>query len=54
MGEMPPELTETAGAISFLPKLSRLLETLFMLRGAIFVLEPELEVQKYVEVIFML
>lgn len=42
MGETPPELTETAGEMSFLPKLSKLLETLFMLRGAVFVLEPAL------------
>ncbi len=36
----PPDM---AGEMSFLPKLSRLLETLLMLRGAVFVLEPELE-----------
>lgn len=50
IGETPLELTEMAGAMSFLPKLSRLLETLLMLRGAVFVLEPELGGQKYVEV----
>lgn len=44
--ETPLELTEMAGAMSFLPKLSRLLETLLMLRGVDFVLEPELEEQK--------
>lgn len=38
------ELTEMAGAMSFRPKLSRLLETLLMLRGAVFVLELELQV----------
>lgn len=42
IGETPLELTEMAGAMSFLPKLSRLLDTLLMLRGAVFVLEPEL------------
>lgn len=34
---------DTAGPMSFLPKLSKLLETLFMLRGAAFVPEPDLE-----------
>lgn len=50
IGKTPLEPTEMAGAMSFLPKLSRLLETLLMLRGAVFVLEPELGRQKYVEV----
>ena len=40
------ELTEMAGAMSFLPKLSRLLETLLMLRGVDFVVEPELQEEK--------
>lgn len=36
IGEMPLEPPpDRAGAMSFLPKLSRLLETLLMLRGAI-------------------
>lgn len=43
IGETPLELPDMAGAMSFLPKLSRLLDTLLMLRGAVFVLEPELE-----------
>ena len=43
IGEMPLEPPEMAGAMSFLPKLSRLLETLLMLRGAVFTLEPELQ-----------
>lgn len=50
MGETPLELTEMAGAMSFLPKFSRLLETLLMLRGAVFVLGPELGEQKYGDV----
>lgn len=50
IGETPPDPVDIAGAMSFLPKLSRLLETLLMLRGAAFVLEPELERKKYVEV----
>lgn len=37
---------DMAGAMSFLPKLSRLLETLLMLSGAAFV-EPELERKGY-------
>lgn len=43
MGETVLELTDMAGAMSFRPKLSRLLETLLMLRGGVFVLEPELQ-----------
>lgn len=43
MGETVLELTDMAGAMSFRPKLSRLLETLFMLRGGVFALEPELQ-----------
>lgn len=45
IGEMPPDPPDIAGAMSFLPKFSRLLETLLMLRGAVFVLELELEKQ---------
>lgn len=48
IGETLLEPPDMAGAMSFLPKLSRLLETLLMLRGAAFALEPELERQKYV------
>lgn len=50
MGETPLDPPDMAGAMSFLPKLSRLLETLLMLRGAFFVLEPELKRKGYVEV----
>lgn len=46
MGEALLELTEMAGAMSFRPKLSRLLETLLMLRGGGFVLELELRVNE--------
>lgn len=46
IGEMPLDPPEMAGAMSFLPKLSRLLETLLMLRGAVFVLELELGKKK--------
>lgn len=46
IGEMVLELTDMAGAMSFRPKLSRLLETLFMLRGGGFVLELELQVKE--------
>lgn len=41
IGEMPLDPPDMAGAMSFLPKLSRLLETLLMLREAVFV--PVLE-----------
>lgn len=34
MGETAPVLTDMAGAMSFRPKLSRLLDTLLMLSGA--------------------
>lgn len=34
MGETGPALTDMAGAMSFRPKLSRLLDTLLMLSGA--------------------
>lgn len=40
---MPLDPPDMAGAMSFLPKLSRLLETLLMLREAVFVLVLELE-----------
>lgn len=43
--ETPPAPLDIAGAMSFLPKFSRLLETLLMLSGAVFVMEPELEKQ---------
>lgn len=46
MGVTVLELTDMAGEMSFRPKLSRLLETLLMLRGAVFVLELELEVNR--------
>lgn len=46
MGEMPPDPPDMAGAMSFLPKLSRLLETLLMLMGAALAPEPELEKTK--------
>lgn len=39
MGEITPELPNMAGEMSFLPKLSKLLETLLILRGAFFELE---------------
>lgn len=42
MGEMPVDM---AGEMSFLPKFSRLLDTLLMLRGA-FALELDLERKK--------
>lgn len=45
-GETVLELTEMAGAMSFRPKLSRLLETLLMLRGGVFVLVLELQVNE--------
>lgn len=50
IGETPLDPPDMAGAMSFLPKLSRLLETLLMLRGAAFALEPELGRQQCVEV----
>ncbi|TNN72204.1 hypothetical protein EYF80_017632 [Liparis tanakae] len=40
---MPPDPPDIAGEMSFLPKLSRLLETLLMLSGAVLGLGPELE-----------
>lgn len=43
--ETPPDPLDIAGEMSFLPKFSRLLETLLMLSGAAFVMEPELEKQ---------
>lgn len=46
IGEMPADAPVMAGAMSFLPKLSRLLDTLLMLSGGAFV-EPELEKKKY-------
>lgn len=43
IGEIPPDPPEMAGEMSFLPKFSRLLETLLMLSGA--ALEVELGLQ---------
>lgn len=45
-GETVLELPGMAGVMSFRPKLSRLLETLLMLRGGVLVLELELQVNE--------
>lgn len=42
MGEMPLEPPDMAGEMSFLPKLSRLLDTLLMLSGVVLALGAEL------------
>lgn len=45
MGATLPDTPDMAGAMSFLPKLSRLLDTLLMFSGAAFAVEADLWIQ---------